>query len=105
MSRKTWRCFFCDVVLRSEKAAREHFGATELSTPACQLKGHEYGLVEIIRRQEDELAKYRAEDSDVLRAWRHRESEHAEALRREEEKGYDRGVRDMKAHGYKVPND
>jgi hypothetical protein len=30
------------------------------------------------------------------------EAEHAAALRREEEKGYERGVRDMKALGYRT---
>lgn len=98
--KKTWRCFFCDVVLRSERAAREHFGASEMSTPACQIKGHEHGLVELIRRQEEELARYRAEDSELLRTWRQRESEHAQALLREEEKGYARGIDDMRARGW-----
>lgn len=103
MSRKTWRCFFCDIVLRSEASAREHFGATQLSEPSCQLKGHEHGLVGIIRKQEVELARYRAEDSDLIRVLESLKSEHAEALRREEEKGYARGVEDMKAHGIRVP--
>lgn len=101
--RKTWRCFFCDVVLRSEAAAREHFGASESSTPACQLKGHEHGLVGIIRRQEEELQRYRAEDSEMLRVLETLKSEHAAELRREEEKGYARGVEDMKRHGIQVP--
>lgn len=101
--KKTWRCFFCDVVLRSEKAAKEHFGANELATPACQIKGHEHGLVAIIREQEAELSRYRAEDSDMLRILEQLKSEHADDVRRAEELGFDRGVQNMKAHGLRVP--
>lgn len=101
--RKAWRCFFCDAVFTRRADAAEHFGATELATPACQIKGHEHGLVGIIRKQEEELVRFRAEDSDMIRVLETLKSEHAEALRREEEKGYARGVDDMKRHGIRVP--
>lgn len=42
-----------------------------------------------------ELARYRAEDSDKDRQMAAMACNHGEALRREEEKGYERGVRDM----------
>lgn len=100
---KTWRCFFCDVVLRSEASAREHFGASELATPACQIKGHEHGLVGIIRKQEAELERYRAEDSDMIRVLETLKSEHAAELRTAEETGFARGVEDMKRHGIRIP--
>lgn len=37
MSKKVWRCFFCDEVFRTRKAAYEHFGEENCVTdpPAC----------------------------------------------------------------------
>jgi len=37
VKRKHWRCFFCDEVFRTRKAATEHFGAGdyESETPLC----------------------------------------------------------------------
>jgi hypothetical protein len=93
--RKTWRCFFCDVVFRREEDARLHFGVVAYSEPACQIKGHEGGLVAFIRQQERELAKYRAETDPLTRVIEELRSEHAAALKLEEEKGYIAAVRDM----------
>jgi hypothetical protein len=93
--RKRWRCFHCDEVFTSERWARDHFGADQGATPACQIKGHEGHLITYIRKLEDDLAAYRAEDSDVLRAMYAAQAEHAQALRRAEEDGYNKGVRDM----------
>lgn len=97
MAKKKWRCFHCDEVFFSVKWAREHFGADQGATPACQIKGHEGHLITYIRQLEDDLAQYRAEDSHVLRAMFSLEVDHRQALIREEEKGYSRGVRDMTA--------
>lgn len=97
MARKQWRCFHCDEVFFSVKWAREHFGSDQGATPACKIKGHEGHLITYIRRLEDDLAKYRVEDSDVLRAMFSLEVDHQQALIREEEKGYERAVRDMRA--------
>lgn len=96
---KTWRCFHCDDVFRTQVDARNHFGSTEVSEPACLIKAPgEFALLQALRNAEDELARYRREDSDVLRAMWSMQSDHATALRREEEKGYERGLRDAKAH-------
>lgn len=43
---------------------------------------------------EDQLARYRAEDSDVMMSIYTLEAEYRSALQREEEKGYERGLRD-----------
>jgi hypothetical protein len=93
--RGPWRCFFCDELFRREADASAHFGGTRLAEPGCQLKGVDTSLLDIIRKQEEELQRYRSEDTDLIRAMRRMESEHDVALRRAEEKGYDRGVRDM----------
>lgn len=95
---KCWRCFHCDDVFHTEMEARNHFGGTQESEPACRIKAAgEFALLRALRNAEDELDRYRAEDSDVLRAMSSMQSDHAIALRREEEKGYERGLRDGRA--------
>jgi hypothetical protein len=64
----------------------------------CQIKGHEHALLAVIREQERELARHRHEDTQLIRAMEIMRAEHAEALRRAEETGYGRGVRDMEDH-------
>jgi hypothetical protein len=98
--RKQWRCFHCDEVFTSRPFAAEHFGAD--GTPACKITSYQGHLVTYIRQLEDRIAQYQAEDSHVMRAIQALEAEHQQALRREEEKGYERGVRDMKALGYRT---
>jgi hypothetical protein len=88
---RSWRCFHCDEVFDDETKARAHFGATDLAQPACYI-----GAVDV-RAMEQELARYRAEDSDLDRRYHAMQADHATALRREEEKGYARGLDD----GYK----
>lgn len=102
---RQWRCFFCDVVFTRRRDAAEHFGcddACEADVPACRIAAHEGHLVTYIRRLERELRRYVREDSDVMRAMMTLESEHAGALLAAEERGYARGVADMKAQGYCV---
>lgn len=96
---KTWRCFHCDEVLTTYAAARHHFGREQGSDPVCVIKAPgEWALVAALRNAEDQLARYRAEDGDVLRAMHSMASDHQQALRREEEKGYARGLEDAKKH-------
>lgn len=105
MARKQWRCFFCDEVFKSATAAGEHFGSfdsCEGDTPACQIKAHEGHLVKYIRKLERELSRYVLEDSDVMRSIMTLESEQRQAVRQAEERGYAKGVEDMKAQGYCV---
>lgn len=93
-----WRCFHCDEVFYSRETAAEHFGYDESCTPACKLSGTARHLVSIIRDQERELRSYRSEDTKLLRAIWSMEADNRQALIREEEKGYNRGVRDATDH-------
>lgn len=95
--RKQWRCFHCDDVFYSAKLAREHFGADCSQVPSCKLASHEGHLITYIRKLEDELAQYRAEDSHVMRAMWSLEADQRQKLARAEEDGYGKGVRDMRA--------
>jgi hypothetical protein len=94
-----WICFHCGEHFRRDQVqqAREHFGATPDYTPGCleKLTAGERGLVGQVRALEAELARYREEDTDLHREIRSLETDHALALRREEEKGYARAVRDL----------
>src|SRR5690242_348459 len=105
MPRKQWRWFFCDEVVRSGRAAAEHFG-TEIGcdypTPACQVKAHEGHLGAHIRQLEAELATWNNESHQIQQSIPTLEGEVAEKLRRAEEDGYARGVADMKKQGYCV---
>lgn len=93
-----WVCFFCGETLTTPGAARDHFGSTPLSIAACQIKaGEELGLVMALRRAEDELRRYRDEDSDKDRQMAAMQSDHAKALGRAEELGYERGLKDAHA--------
>lgn len=90
-----WTCFFCGDTFTTPGAARDHFGADPLDDPACQIKARdERGLVMALRRAQTELARYRAEDSDKDREYHAMNARHAQALMREEEKGYERGLKD-----------
>lgn len=98
MSKKQWRCFFCDEVFTRLKDAAEHFGrddACEADVPACKLSAAHGHLVHYIRKLEDELRRYQTEDSDVMRAMYSLEADHRQALIRAEEAGYNKGVRDV----------
>lgn len=99
-----WRCFHCgDAFTKAqEKHAREHFGDDRDAVAACQIRiGGEAQLIRKLRQQERELNAYRSEDGQMMRAWMARSADHQVALRREEERGYEKGVRD----GRKYPED
>jgi len=99
LSTKQWRCFHCDDVFTSEVDARHHFGSGQGSDPACKIKAAgEFALLDALRNAEDELARYRNEDSDVLRVLWSTRADHAAELRREEEKGYARGLEDARRY-------
>jgi hypothetical protein len=100
MARKQWRCFHCDEVFISFRCAREHFGADEGALTGCQIKSHEGHILVALRRAEDDLARLRAEDSDLMRAIYSLEADKARAVREAEERGYAKGVADMQAQGH-----
>lgn len=95
-----WRCFHCDATFTraQERHARDHFGADESALPVCQLRlPGEHHLLNILRKQEDELRAFYAEDTELWRAIHSMAADHAQALRREEERGYAKGVSDARA--------
>jgi len=101
---KNWRCYHCDEVFVTDADARNHFGSTQGAEPACRIKvAGEFALLNALRNAEEELERYRREDSDVLRAMHSMQSDHAIALRREEEKGYARGLADGRAESEENP--
>lgn len=103
MARKQWRCFFCDEVFTRRKDAAEHFGCDdgcEADTPVCKIAAHEGHLVKYIRKLEDELRRRMHEDHDLHRAIYTLEAQKQREVRASEERGYDKGVADMKAQGY-----
>lgn len=66
----------------------------EQALDAAYERGRKRGFTEV-REMEEQLARYRAEDSDKDREMYRMQSAHAVALRREEEKGYRRGLIDQ----------
>ncbi|HEX9392169.1 MAG TPA: hypothetical protein VF928_12725 [Usitatibacteraceae bacterium] len=93
--KRGWTCFFCGETFRQPETAREHFGATQFATAACRIKaGEEHGLVVALRKAEAELERYHDEDSDADRAMSKLRSDHTLELRRQEELGYARGLKD-----------
>jgi hypothetical protein len=95
-----WRCFHCGdtFTLAQKRHARRHFGGDESEQPVCLIRSAGEGaLLTALRNAQDELTRYRAEDSDVLRSMWAMQSDHAAALRREEEAGYEKGLRDARA--------
>jgi hypothetical protein len=92
-----WRCFHCGETFTKaqERWAREHFGDDKSATPACEYRlAGESALISLLRKQERELARYRAEDSATLRALYAMQADHRSALIREEERGYAKGLAD-----------
>lgn len=90
-----WTCYFCAETFMTPGAARDHFGAGPLTVPGCQIKiGEERGLLMALRRAEDELARYKAEDSDKDREFHAMRAKHSAELREEEQRGYDKGLAD-----------
>jgi hypothetical protein len=109
-----WRCFFCDEVLTTPGAARDHFGADPfLSTAACQIKaGEERGLLMALRKAEEELSGYReerlTENTELQRAYNTMAASIPQQIRRAEEVGYAKALADIEAgkleleHGKRV---
>src|SRR5687767_1826627 len=66
-------CFHCwesfdASTLAGQRAAHDHFGWTAHADPACKIKQDEGQLMFRIRVLEEQLGRYRAEDSDADRA-------------------------------------
>lgn len=88
---RQWRCFHCDEVFMDREAALEHFGPHCLRDPACQID------IKKFREMEEMHERELAEDSDSHRQFYSMQADHSRALIREGQKGYDKGVADMRA--------
>lgn len=102
-----WTCFHCGETFKTPGAARDHFGFTQASDPACRIKlGAERGLLMALRKAEQELAECRAEaprEVEVIaREMARLQARHADALKAAEELGFERGVADMRKHGWQL---
>lgn len=98
-----WKCFHCGEEfadnMHGQRLAAEHFGTDQLATPGCvmRLQAGEGGLLRRVRVLEEELRRYRSEDSDKDRELHAITAKQARALLGEEEKGYGKGLRDGQA--------
>lgn len=98
---KEWRCFHCGEVFTDREAAADHFGVQIDGTAdevACKLNATEGLLVKMLREAHEELRQYHQEDNAAFRQFYALGADHSTALRREEEKGYARGLEDAKKH-------
>jgi hypothetical protein len=96
----SWKCFHCAEVFTDNVAAADHFGIGQHVTPGCIERiqpGGERSILASLRRAEEALARYMTEDTDSYRHAAAMQSRHSEALRRAEELGYERGLRDAAA--------
>lgn len=93
---KKWRCFHCDEVFTNSKEASLHFGETASATPVCQIGPKE------LRDMQEELSRYRDEDTDLHRQIANMQSQHQIALRQAEESGYSKGLRDGRNLKYQI---
>lgn len=94
-----WRCFYCGdtFTLAQRKHAEAHFGSEEDCLPVCQMRlPGEHHLLNILRKQEEELRAFYAEDTELWRALYAQAADHAQSLRREEERGYAKGLSDAR---------
>lgn len=96
---KTWRCFHCDEVFTDREVAADHFGVQIdglADDVACKLNATEGLLVKMLREAQEELRQYHQEDNAAFRQFYALGADHSTALRREEEKGYARGLADAR---------
>lgn len=94
-----WRCFQCGEVFTDSEAAALHFGTREHQSPACCIDIAEY------RRMEAKEVAYAAEDSEIHHTLYAMRTQHAVELRRAEEAGYAKGLRDAEAEQPKPAGD
>lgn len=91
-----WVCFHCGEHFPStfagQQAARHHFGDYPTEDPICRIPAKQF------RATQDLLHWYQSEDTDLHREIARMQTDHAVALRREEEKGYARGLADAQKY-------
>ena len=89
-----WTCFHCGQhfagSFKGWQEALHHFGEAVLGDAWCQYTARQ------VRAMEALLRSYQEEDAPRDRHLAKLQAEHAVALRQEEEKGYARGLRDLR---------
>lgn len=103
--RKQWRCYFCDEVFTSKDKAALHFGvfeACEADEPACKLMQHQERFMEYVRGLEHQIRLYQDENTPLQKAIWDVENLMQVSVNEAEQKGYNKGVADMKNQGYCV---
>jgi hypothetical protein len=89
-----WVCFHCwehfPPTFAGQQAARHHFGDGPTEDPACRINARQF------RAMQDLTRRYQSEDTELHREIARMQTDHAVALRREEEKGYARGLDDAR---------
>ena len=106
---KTWTCFHCGFETSSRDEAQSHFGDDEDDPAMCLFwasmddaaRAHEYQqmVLELNATHEDVFrlrAEIECESSEGMRMFRELEGRMQQELRRSEEDGYARGLRDAK---------
>jgi hypothetical protein len=106
-----WRCFHCGFKTSDEKEAQAHFGDDSDDPALCVFwtslddaeRAHEYQqlTMELNATREDVFrlnAEIEMESSEGMRMFRELESRMYQELRRAEEDGYARGLRDAQKH-------
>lgn len=83
-----WRCFHCDEIFTEYETALEHFGPHPFREPACKID------IVKFREMEANHETHNAEDSAMHREIYALTAKHNSELRRQEEIGYARGLRD-----------
>lgn len=94
-AKQSWRCFFCDEVFTTTEAAHEHFG-DDCCEPmaACKLNELEGGILKLYREALRALEDYQNDSDRSSKFFYEIGAAHAVALKRAEEDGYAKGLRD-----------
>lgn len=100
---REWRCFHCDEVFKTKKAAALHFGCEVTDQAACkQLNDDQNALLHVIRDQSLQLFRMR-EEITPLDQLRHIIDHHIyQEVRNAEELGYRRGLEDGRRDWLKI---
>jgi hypothetical protein len=89
-----WTCFHCGETFTERNTAALHFGTHESQQPACTID------IVAFRQLEARKDRYAEEDADIHRQMHRMGCDHQLALRRAEEAGYARALKDT---GYAAP--
>lgn len=107
--KKQWRCFFCDEVFTDRNKAAQHFGAfeaCEADEVACKLLPYQEKVLKYIRDLENQVRELQAqvhtESHPLLEALYEVQHEAESRVSAANNKGYAKGVADMKSQGYCV---